>query len=149
MLQRLERFRKLLEQGSASKTLREKLRFTRNERTRNVAMKRIHDGVLNLERLLGSTTEIFDHQSRASRRRTPVTRTRRFSEDLYKKMEKKWSRSCSCRTGHTALLCLWNCCCTLEDHNSWHDSLDMVISIPNGGNSVPKWQESTIYVSER
>jgi hypothetical protein len=149
MLERLARFKTSLEKGEASKSMREKFRFTRNEKTRNVAMKRIHDGVSNLERLLGSSMEMFDHQNRSSRRKTPVTRTRRLSDELYKKMASKWPRSCSCCSGHMARLCLWNCCYKHEDRNGSDDSLDMVVSMPNGGHSAPKWQESTIHVSDR
>jgi hypothetical protein len=149
MLQRLSQFKETLENGGASKSLREKFRFTRNEKTRSVAMKRIHEGILTLERLLGPSTEMFDHQSRATRRRTPATRTRRMSEELYRKMASKWPRACSCRGRHMAKLCLWNCCCTHNDRNGSDDSLDMVVSIPNGEQSLPKWQESTIHVAER
>lgn len=74
MLHQLRDFAETIEMKEAKKLAREKLRFARNEQTRNVAMKRIREGVRHLERILGSSTEIFEHQRRVARRRTPADR---------------------------------------------------------------------------
>jgi hypothetical protein len=146
MLQRLRRLEEKIKNDEASKSAREKFRFTRNEKTRIVAMKRIHDGVLKLERLLGSSTEIFDHQSRASRRRTPASRMRRLPEELFKKLASKWP--CSCNARHLVRQCLWNCCCTSDNINGSDDSLDIIVSMPIDERRPLQWQESTIRITE-
>ena len=147
MLSKLEQFKQALDSGAVSTSFCDRVLFTKNEKSRNVAMHRIQDGIQKLERFLGATTEIFDQQSRASRRRAPATRRRRLSEALYKKMALKWPESCTCRVRHVARLCLWNCCCA-DDHNDSDDSLDMVVSTGEEERG-PNWQESTLHVKER
>src|SRR5688572_19404781 len=104
MLNKLQQFEVALKIGASKTTLRERFRFTKNEKSRNVAMKRIRDGTERLGRLFGMSTAIFDHQSCASRRKTPDRRMRRLSADLYAKMADKWPRTCSCRDRHVARL---------------------------------------------
>jgi hypothetical protein len=147
MLQRLHRFAETIEKSQATKSPREKFRFTRNEQTRNVAMKRIRDGVRNLERLLGSSTEIFEQQRRISRRKTPADRMRRLPEELFRKLASKWP--CSCRTRHLAKLYLWNCCCTTDKLDNSNDSLDILVSVPIDEQRHPRWQDSTVRVTQR
>ncbi|CAN9419644.1 unnamed protein product [Alternaria alternata] len=146
MLQRLHRLEERIETGKASKSAREKFRFTRNEKTRNVAMKRIQDGVWKLERLLGSSTEIFDHQSRAARRRTPANRMKRLPEELFRKLASKWP--CSCNARHLAKLCLWNCCCASDNSNGSDDSLGIIVSVPVDERNSPHWTETSIRVTD-
>jgi hypothetical protein len=147
MLQRLHRLEEKIKIGDASKSALEKFRFTQHEKTRSVAMKRIQDGVLRLERLLGSSTEIFDHQRQTSRRKTPANRMRRLPEELFRKLASKWP--CSCNTRHLARLCLWNCCYTSEESNGSDDSLDIIVSMPIDEQNSPQWKETTIRVTER
>jgi hypothetical protein len=128
MLQGLRRLEERIDNGEASKSAPEMFRFTRNEKTRCVAMKRIHDGVLKLEQLLGSSTEIFDHSRRATRRKIPANRMRRFPEELSKKLEDKWP--CSCNAQHKAR------------------SFDIIVSVPVNKRSFPQWKEITIRVTE-
>jgi hypothetical protein len=148
MLNRLRQFEVALKTEAITTTVRERFRFTRNEKTRNVAMKRIRDGIERLGRLLGMSTAMFDHQSRVSRRKTPDKRMRRLSADLYAKMADKSPRTCSCRAPHVARLCLWNCCCPKDDRHDSDESLDIIFEMPSGDPSVRKWQESTIHIVE-
>ncbi|CAN9219834.1 unnamed protein product [Alternaria alternata] len=122
MLQRLRHLEGRVENGKASKSTREKFRFTRNEKTRSVAMKRIQDGVLKLERLLGSSTEIFDHQRRAARRKTPANRIRRLPEEVFRKLANNSSGS--------------------------DDSLGLILSVPVDERSLHHWKETTFRVTE-
>jgi hypothetical protein len=146
MLQGLRRLEERIDNGEASKSAPEMFRFTRNEKTRCVAMKRIHDGVLKLEQLLGSSTEIFDHSRRATRRKIPANRMRRFPEELSKKLEDKWP--CSCNAQHKARMCLWNCCYAGDNSNDSEDSFDIIVSVPVNKRSFPQWKEITIRVTE-
>jgi len=147
MLQRLRDFAETIEKKEAKKSAREKFRFARNEQTRNVAMKRIREGVRHLERILGSSTEIFEHQRRVARRRTPADRMKKLPEELFRKLASKWS--CSCRTRHLAKLCLWNCCCTYDKRGDSSDSLDIIVSVPIEDRRSSQWQKSSIRVNQR
>lgn len=146
MLQRLRRLEEKIKNGDASKSAREKFRFTQNDRTRNVAMKRIQEGVWKLERLLGSSTEIFEHQNRAARRKTPANRMKRLPEELFKKLASKWP--CSCNARHLAKLCLWNCCYAADNSNDSEDSLDIIVSVPVDKRDSHHWKETTIRITE-
>ncbi|CAN9376892.1 unnamed protein product [Alternaria alternata] len=146
MLQRLRHLEGRVENGKASKSTREKFRFTRNEKTRSVAMKRIQDGVLKLERLLGSSTEIFDHQRRAARRKTPANRIRRLPEEVFRKLASKWP--CPCNARHLAKLCLWNCCYARDNSSGSDDSLGLILSVPVDERSLHHWKETTFRVTE-
>jgi hypothetical protein len=147
MLSKLHRFKKAVEIDDVPGNVFSRMRFTKNEKSRTVALHRIQRGTLKLERMVGTTTELFDHQSRASQKRTPGSRARRYSEALYKKLASKWPRACSCSNRHVARLVLWNCCCT-NDKNGSDDSLDMVVGMVSGEQSDTKWQESAIHVKE-
>lgn len=149
MLSKLEYFKTALEAGEVSSTMSSRLYFTKNEKSRAVAMHRIQSGTKKLERLLGTTMDLFDQQSRASRKRAPSTRTRRYSDALYRKLAIKWPRipTGSSQTRHVARLCLWNCCCD-DERNGSDDSLDMVFAMVDRDQGKPKWQESTIHVKE-
>jgi hypothetical protein len=147
MLQKLRRFEQMISNGEAPNSIRARFRFARNERTRRVAMRHIHDGVKTLERLLNSSAEIFDYQNGSSLHKVPDTRTRRFPEDLFVRLADKWS--CACSTRHLARLCLWNCCCTSDNRGDLEVSLDIIISMSVNEQGSPQWQESTIHVTQR
>ena len=74
MLHRLRDFAETIEKKEAKKSAREKFRFARNRQTQNVAIKRIREEVRHLERILGSSTGIFEHQRRVAQRRMPADR---------------------------------------------------------------------------
>jgi len=147
MLQKLRRLEERINQGEASKSILEKLRFTQHEGTRTVAMARIHKGVLKLERLMRSSTEIFDYHSHAARRKTPASRMRRLPEGLFKSLASKWP--CSCSVRHSARLCLWNCCCTNTNSPGFDDHFNLIVSMPIGQPDTSQWQESTIHVMRK
>lgn len=148
MLSKLQKFKKAAEKDDVPGDLFSRIRFTKNEKSRTVALHRIQNGTLKLERMLGTSTELFDQQSRAQKR-TPGSRARRYSEALYRKLASKWPRVCSCPTPtrYMARLALWNCCCA-NDKNASDDSIDMVVGMISGEQNDPKWHESAIHVKE-
>jgi hypothetical protein len=149
MLIKLEQFKKSLDSGETKSSLRERIRFTKNEQSRSVALRKIQSGTEKLERLLGGSTELFDERRRAARRiRVPSKRTRRHSEDLYNKLAPKWPRTAVCQTEHRTRLCLWNCC-SADDPNCSDNSLNLVVSVPEASPRRSSWQESAFHVEER
>lgn len=145
MLQKLRRFEQAIRNDEASNSVRARFRFARNEKTRNVAMKRIHNGVRNLERLLNSSMEIFNYRVCPSHQEFPANRTRRLPEALFKKMASKWL--CSCNVLHSARLCLWNCCYVSDNSDDTNCPVDIIISTPSNERVPSQWQESTILIA--
>ena len=145
MLQKLRRFEQAIRNDEASNSVRARFRFARNEKTRNVAMKRIHNGVRNLERLLNSSMEIFNYRVCPSHQEFPANRTRRLPEALFKKMASKWP--CSCNVLHSARLCLWNCCYVSDNSDDTNCPVDIIISTPSNERVPSQWQESTILIA--
>lgn len=147
MFAKLTAFRQGMENGQTAGDWKECLRFTKNERTRTVALHKIHGANKNLERLLrGSGMLIKSEQQPPPKRSTPPTRTRRFSSALYDTMAGKWPNTCECHRRHEARLCLWNCCSSQRLSES-DDSLDMLVSIKDRDQGLASWQESTLLVS--
>ena len=146
MFERLERFREAIERGEAVTTLRERFRFTRNDRSRFVAMLKIGEYNLKLERLVHSSVL----SSVADIHRPPIKkpraeRLRRMSEPLYKKIAGKISTSCESHNRHEARLCLWNCCSKRRNESSG-DTLDMVVSVTDVEQDGSHWQESVVVI---
>lgn len=147
MFAKLQAFQLAVDQGQAPSDFRDRLKFTKNEKSRKVAMHRIRDGNQKLERLLRGSVSVSSRPARQPRRKIPPTRTRRFSESLYNKMAGKWPRvPCECQASHEARLCLWNCC-SIERCEESDDSLDMVVSTVDVDEDGSRWQESTIRIS--
>ncbi|KAL9113632.1 MAG: hypothetical protein Q9227_002370 [Pyrenula ochraceoflavens] len=150
MFAKLDTFKLAIENGETKKALCSRLQFTKNKRTRQVALLNISDGNKKLERLLQGSLllrpQSDDGQLYLKKNGTPPTRTRKFSVHLYDKMAGKWPTSCDCPCEHQARLCLWNCCST-QHHPESDDSLDMVVSVANTDQDVTTWQESTVLVS--
>ncbi|KAH7066387.1 hypothetical protein BKA63DRAFT_571758 [Paraphoma chrysanthemicola] len=148
MLSKLEHFKRALDNKELPSSIRKRFRFTGNEKSRTVALDKIQRGTTKLERLLGPSMEIYDQPSRKSRKKATARRTRRHSEELYKKLSSKWPKSGADRMRHKTKLCLWNCCCADGCRDS-DDSLDMVVCVNDTADGQPNWQESTIHVKER
>lgn len=147
MFARLESFRCSVDAGNAATPLRERLRFTRHEKSRSVAMGRIKDASQKLHLLF--QTSILSNIN--SYQRSPLTprprpeRLRRISEPLYRKMARKLSDACGSHNQHEARLPLWNCC-SRERHERPSDSLDMIVSVTDVEEDGAHWQESIILI---
>ncbi|KAL9623532.1 MAG: hypothetical protein Q9160_002213 [Pyrenula sp. 1 TL-2023] len=150
MFAKLEAYKCEMQKNDAI-TLRElyqRLRFTKNERSRTVALHRIRVGNENLERLIRGSLKLVKNERRASlaKKATPRTRIRRFSGPLYDKMAGKWPKSCDCHGQHEARLCLWNCC-SGHGQREPDDRLDMLVSFADADGRRTSWQQSTVRVS--
>jgi hypothetical protein len=147
MFTKLETFRVDMKQGVARTTLSDRFRFTRNEMSRRVAMKKIRDANKMLERLLQTSmlSEIYEVQ-RPNPKKAERGRLRRMSEPLFKKIADKLATACDTHNLHEAKLCLWNCC-SLQRQRRATDSLDLVVSVADVGDSGSYWQESTILIT--
>jgi len=148
MLSKLEKFKQALDRGETPGSLRDRFHFTRHEKSRSVALRRIHKGIKGLERLLGPSTEMFDLQNRVCRKTPPAKRIRRFSDELYKKLARYWPNGNTGQPQHMTRLCLWNCCC-LDESDDSDDSLDMIVSVTGKEMNGTNWQESVIKVKNR
>ena len=142
--QKLEYFKRQIDAGEATNTLRKKFLFTRNEKSRTVALRRIQKANKTLERLLrGPMLSVSNPARRPGPRKPHATRLRRLSEPLFNKIARKWPKGCECNCQHEARLCLWNCCSSQRERRS-SDSLDMLVSVTDVGKDGSPWQESTI-----
>ncbi|KIX10282.1 uncharacterized protein Z518_01364 [Rhinocladiella mackenziei CBS 650.93] len=146
MFDRLERFKQSIDSGVATTTLRERFRFTRNERSRLVAMGKIREYNQKLERLLHGSLLPRGGESRPTRKRPRPQRLRRMSEPLYRKIVDKLSTACESHKQHEARLCLWSCCSPQGNPESI-ESLDMVVSVTDVEGDGSHWQESTIMIT--
>ncbi|KAK5457292.1 hypothetical protein LTS15_005073 [Exophiala xenobiotica] len=147
MFTKLETFRVDMNQGVSRTTLSDRFRFTRNEMSRRVAMKRIRDANKMLERLLHTSvlSEIYEVQ-RPIPKKAERGRLRRMSEPLFRKIADKLATACDTHNLHEAKLCLWNCCSHQRQRRAI-DSLDLVVSVADVGDFGSYWQESTILIT--
>jgi hypothetical protein len=145
MYTRLENFSASMKKGTAKATLIERFKFTRNEKSRVVAITKIREANKNMERLLQtSLMEIIHEQHRPISRRTRQGRLRRMSEPLHKKIVDKLG-ACDKHNLHEARLCLWNCCSQQKQQRS-SDSLDLVMSVADVDPPGSHWQEGIILI---
>jgi len=146
MFERLERFKHAIDRGEAVTGLLDRFRFTRNERSRLVAMVKIREANQKLERLVHtSVLSSISGFHRPSPSRPRPERLRRMSEPLYKKMAGKLSNACESHNRHEARLCLWNCC-SQQRHERSSDSLDLIVSVTDVEEDGSHWQESIILI---
>lgn len=146
MLSRLERFRQAMNSGVAKTTLRDRFRFTRNEKSWVVAMAKIREANKSLERLLQTSLLINVHEfHRPTPKKPRRERLRRMSEPLYGKIVGKLTTACDTHNLHEARLCLWNCCSDQRRERPT-DSIDMVVSVTDVEKEGSHWQESIFLI---
>ena len=146
MFSRLESFQDAMIRGIATSTLRERFRFTRNEKSRLVALTKISEATKSLERLVQtSILGNLSDQHRPPRRKAHKDRLRRMSEPLYRRFADKLMTACDTHRSHEARLCLWNCCSQQRQERA-SDSYDLVVSVEDVGAAGSHWQESVILI---
>jgi hypothetical protein len=146
MFERLEHFKQAIDTGEAVTGLRDRFRFTRNDKSRLVAMVKIREYNQKLERLVHtSVLSSINEFHRPPPRKPRAERLRRMSEPLYKKIAGKLSTTCESHNRHEARLCLWNCC-SQQRYERSSDSLDMVVSVTDVEKDGSHWQESIILI---
>ncbi|KAF2092427.1 hypothetical protein NA57DRAFT_62435 [Rhizodiscina lignyota] len=146
---KLRHFKAQIDDGEMTQSLRKRFQFTRNEKSRKVAMIRIQDANKKLERLLrGSMLPEHNVKRRPGLIMQQSRRLRRLSEPLFNTMAREWPKTCECGQ-HEARLCLWNCCSSPQCQGSNDDSLEMLVSVTDLENDGAPWQESIILIPEQ
>ena len=121
-----------------------RLRFTRNERSRTHALKKIEECNVKLERLLRpATPTLYEVKRNPHRKGPPQNKCRILTNELHSAITQHWS--CTCETPHEARLCLLRGY-TSSDNSSTVTSLDMLISAKSDNQNRRAWQESNIQI---
>jgi len=133
-------------------SLLERLRFTKHEKTRRVAMKKIHDCNSTLSTLVVSHMLLNNQGNQNAEKHSattmplPLAKSEKFFESLYKVLASGWPKGCCNQFRHEARLTLSRRCDSQPKESD--EGINLIVSLPGESENQPNWQWMTMFASQ-